>query len=201
MRHLFNWFTTWWSSLQWGDVPGWIESLATGAAFIIVAVTLKMQLGDRRSDQAGNVDYIVWAAEPENMSTLIYQARNKSAPPSEKKWPRRVLGQEAKGYDQLLVTVFNNSKNAINDVKLALPLSQGVVNVGKVPPGEHTCHYRTLDPDAKGEPGYLGALIPLIQFRDQNGRVWQRRARGELIRIRKRKHEVALSSRSAQLTP
>lgn len=190
-------FHTW----QWGDVPGWIESLATGAAFLIVAITLAMQLKDRRSEQAGNVDYIVWAAEP---SPPVFATQAVPfAPGTPKEWPRRVLGQEAGKYAQLYVTVFNSSKNAVNDVLVSAPFATAkTVSVGKIPPGEHTCRYEKIDPDATGKPAVSPAvLIPVIQFRDQNGRLWQRDARGELTPIRKKRHELPKPKRTAQLNP
>jgi hypothetical protein len=190
-------------SWQYGDVPGWIESLATGAAFIIVAVTLRMQLSDRRSEQASNIDFVVWAAEP-SMARPVF-TRAGDAPP-EKKWPRRVLGLEAENYHNLYVTIFNSSRTAVNDVLFSVSTKDGqepkTVSIGKVPPGEHTCRYDSLDPTASGKPGLEPSLlIPLVQFRDQSGRLWQRSARGDLTAIRKVRQELPKPSQKAQLNP
>lgn len=207
MRWLWSWAPHVYHHLahiwQWGDVPGWIESLATGAAFIIVAVTLRMQLADRRSDQASNIDYIVWAAEPSGARPVFTKLGD--APP-EKKWPRRVLGMEAESYNNLYLTIFNSSRTAINDVLLSVSTKDGqepkTVSVGKVPTGEHTCRYDSLDPAASGRPTIEPSLlIPLIQFRDQSGRIWQRSARGDLSAIRKLKQELPKPSQKAQLNP
>lgn len=189
-------------SWQWGDVPGWIESLATGAAFVIVAVTWRMQMGDRRSDQASNIDFVVWAAEPSGVHPVF----SRGQPLPEKKWPRRVLGLEAEDYKYLYVTVFNSSRTAINDLLVSVSTKDGqepkVVSLGKVPPGEHTCRYDSLDETASGKPALdLSLLIPVIQFRDQSGRVWQRSARGDLTAIRKSKQELPMPSQKAQLAP
>lgn len=191
---------SWLDWLQWGDVPGWIEALATGAAFGVVAWTWYAQLQDRRQEQASNIDYVVWAAEPYT-GDWASPAHNVPAP-TEKKWPRMVLGQEAKDYGQLYFRVFNNNKTAVNDVIISLPFSPGqYVSLGKIPPGEHTCAYAALDPDAAGEPQFsLSDLAPLIQFRDQSGNLWQRTARGDLISVRKG-HELATPANRAQLNP
>lgn len=191
------------SWLQWGDVPGWIEALATGAAFGIVAWTLRMQLEDRRQEQASNVDYVLWAAEPDMSG--YYTPGLRPAPVPERKWPRMVLGTQPKDFDQVYFRVFNNNKNAINDVIVALPFAtrhdRRYVSLGKIPPGEHTCTFLALDPDASGEPMFsLSDLIPLIQFTDQAGRLWQRTVRGSLTAVRKGR-ELATPANTAQLSP
>lgn len=188
---------------EYGDLPGWIESLATLFGFIAVFYTLRQAAKDRRSEQAGMIDYIVWASEPP-MLTFGHMIRPGDPPPPPPTWPRRVLGQTAQEYNQILVTVFNSSRNAINDVVVQVPFRKpsASVSLGKIPPGEHTCFYSHLDPGCENNPMMPPSLlVPLMQFRDQNGRLWQRDAKGELTAIRKKRQELPAPTVTAQLKP
>ncbi|GAA2470270.1 hypothetical protein [Winogradskya humida] len=160
--------------IEWGDVPGWIESLATGGAFAVVAWTLLMQLRDRRGEQAAKVDFLVWAAP------LSDDGSGYGFP------QRATVGVAAVRWDQIMVTISNASSMAINDVFLYLPFPNArVVSLGKVPPGDHTLPFVSLDRPAQPEMIELARLVPMIQFMDSNARVWQRTVRGELAHKRR----------------
>jgi hypothetical protein len=172
-------------SLQWGDVPAWVEAIATVAAFGAVAFPLWQANADRRQAQASTVDYLVFAYPFEDL--------NRHGPPKQPD-----LAVKAAGWDDVWVSILNNSANAIHEVTLDLPfwgLAMLNVRLGKVLPGMHLV--RLLDvtgnPPAEAGPAMprtaLEHVVESISFRDRANRVWGRTADGRLTRLSNRASE------------
>jgi hypothetical protein len=147
-----------------GSVPDWLEAICTAGAFIGVAITLRMQLNDRRAQEASNVDYYV---RRENPSAGI------AGPP------------------RVVLTIVNHNRTAINDLVVALPLAtdneqqRKWVSLGKIPHGTYKVPYHVLDPASlkRPRPPNYALWVPFVRFRDANNRLWQRSARGALKRL------------------
>lgn len=161
------------------DVPAWIEAVGTDAAFIVVSVTLALQLQDRRAEQASQIDYHVFAA-------------SKTDYPGERPPERPPLGLSPDEYGKIWVTIRNRSLNPVNDFIVSLPWgTTKTKSLGKIPPGEFTLAYATIAGDFDTRDR-LSTLIPVVQFRDKNGKLWQRNANGTLRRINVRRKAYAL---------
>jgi len=166
-----------------GSIADWVAGIGGLLAFAAVAVTLILQLLDRRAQQASNFDYLLWVGDDDDKS--VFQ-----------------IGRRATCFEDLRLTLWNNSQNIINDVVLSAPFTGlQLIPIGKIPPGEHTALYRVVVDQLDGDwdvPTHQ--LIPMVQFRDHSGRVWQRTATGTLRHIKRsnRKWLLAIPRRRPQ---
>jgi hypothetical protein len=184
-------------SVHWGDVPGWLSSIATLAAFVAVAIPLWQANDDRRRAQASNVDYLTFAYDSNDIDRI--------GPPT-----RPDLAAKATSWDDVWIAVLNHSSNAIYEVLLDLPFWGSElkrVYLGKVPSGDH--FVRLVDVTDGPPPGTadgtampltgLAAFVGAITFRDQANRVWVRVADGRLDKLSNRRSEQEdLERRSIQ---
>lgn len=167
------------------DIPAWIESVGTDAAFIVVAVTLGLQMRDKRGEQASKVDFDV----------RLPRVNDRTSP-----LERRPADIELRDYDVLELVVSNGSGTAVNDVLILMPFGKSkrdgtqLIALGKIPPGDHSYQLAGLAHllSTGTELPSPARLVPTLQFRDNAGRLWQRSSRGTLQKIGRRNRKFEL---------
>jgi hypothetical protein len=172
MCDLREWFVGILSDGRWGDIPSWVEALATVGAFVAATIAVRHSWSLLKIERAN-----------QHARTTEDDRRQLEAERSEQAdlvaaWPSRGNARN--------ITIENGSSLPIYDVALAFVNragdQRGLDIQDVLPPGKHTTYFPSenikQDP-VTGEVLYDENEQPenyrvLIRFRDAGGRIWQR---------------------------
>ncbi len=156
-----------WSELRWGDVPTWVGSILTGAAFLIAAFAYRKSVRDSQRDQAKAVT--VWVEEQAAEGGLFHRLTYTKSTLHIKNSSSATVYSVTVYYRQpeKEKPTFQSPYYDDNLLKLASWASLG--------PGEERSE--TFERYKLGTP-----QIPWVYFRDANGVDWIRDYRARLER-------------------
>ena len=183
-------FSDWLGTLNWGDVPGWVGLILAGVAAAIALVTYRHSVAVRAEAQAR----LVYATrtETEHLDVgaawdpqgAIGSAGDAMFLPGVFPWRLSRAGV------QVLVTVHNGSDEPlplavvqIGDTGMKRRVSAWA-SFGVVPPRSESRQW-ILFPDWHGHPNRAGAYNVYVAFQDSSGRWWEREEGGIIRRIKR----------------